>query len=154
MTTNLLLKNNAKKNNTKKCNTKKCNIKKCNTKKSNKNNYLQINSNNNLDNYDCCSSGDSDLSNGGNTTNDDLLQECIICFEYITSKDEYYFCQKCSIPAHKKCCQEWWFNQYKKQGQCVHCQTKNELLLFKPHVEKNRAYRFVLYLLRKIGCYS
>ncbi len=83
-----------------------------------------------------------------------LLEECIICFDYIKNTDEYYFCKKCFIPAHKKCCQEWWFNQYKKHGQCVHCQAKDGLVLLKPHVKRTRVYSFVLYMLRKIGCYT
>ena len=87
-------------------------------------------------------------------TSDNLLEECIICFEHILNTDEYYFCKNCFIPAHKKCCQEWWFNQYKKQGLCVHCQSKNQLILLKPHVKRSKVYSFLLYVLRKIGCYS
>ena len=87
-------------------------------------------------------------------TSDNLLEECIICFEHILNTDEYYFCKNCFIPAHKNCCQEWWFNQYKKQGLCVHCQSKNRLVLLKPHVKRSKAYSFLLYVLRKIGCYS
>ena len=80
--------------------------------------------------------------------------ECIICFEYITSDDHYYFCKSCFIPAHKKCCEEWWFNQYKKHGRCVHCQTKNSLVLLKPCVKRSKLYNFVMYCLKKIGCYT
>ena len=46
------------------------------------------------------------------------------------------------------------FNQYKKQGLCVHCQSKNRLVLLKPHVKRSKAYSFLLFVLRKIGCYS
>ena len=81
------------------------------------------------------------------------LEECIICFEYITNTDKYYFCKRCSVPVHKKCCQEWWLNQHKKRGQCVHCQTKKDLVLLKPHTKRTDGYGYFFYILRKLGCY-
>tara|TARA_B100001057_G_scaffold355959_2_gene357993 strand:- start:989 stop:1393 length:405 start_codon:yes stop_codon:yes gene_type:complete len=134
MMTNPLLNN--KNTNIKTTNIKTTNIKTTNIKNTN---YNKIS--------DPMVTCDSDISNN-------LLEECIICFHYIKNTDEYYFCKNCFIPAHKKCYQEWWFNQYKKYGLCVHCQGKNKLILLKPYVKRSRVYSFVLYMLRKIGCYT
>ena len=48
----------------------------------------------------------------------------------------------------------YYYNQYKKYRRCVHCQTKNSLVLLKPCVKRSKLYNFVMFCLKKIGCYT
>ena len=59
--------------------------------------------------------------------------ECFICFFNITNKNSYYYCHGCQKSAHQKCYNNWWNNSKNNKNKCAHCQTFNNLSLFKPH---------------------
>ena len=59
------------------------------------------------------------------------LNEFLICLDDVTHDDDFVLCTNCNYYNHYYCSIKWFQTKKNKDLICLHCQTKDKLVVFK-----------------------